>query len=61
MRLHLGIFFSNNLRYDDWKALFVGVYSNSVAQKLNLLAIFDPKNSFLTNLIDDRVKIKAEI
>ena len=61
MRLHLGTFFSNNVRYKDWKALSVGVYSNSVAQKLSLLAIFDPKNPFLTNLIDDRIKIKAEI
>ena len=40
---------------------FFGVYHNSVAQKLSLLAIFDPKNPFLTNLIDDRIKIKAEI
>ena len=37
---------------------------NSVAHKLRILAIkaiFDPKNPFLTNLIDDRIKIKAEI
>ena len=52
MRLHLGTFFSNNVRYEDWNALSFGVYSNSVAQKLSLLAIFDPKNPFLTNLID---------
>ena len=53
--------FCNNVRYEDWNALSFGVYSNSVAQKLSLLAIFDPKNPFLTNLIDDRIKIKAEI
>ena len=37
---------------------------NSEAQKLRILeikAIFDPKNSFLSNSIDDRIKIKAEI
>ena len=37
---------------------------NSVAKKLRILAIkaiFDPKNPFLTNSIDDRMKIKAEI
>ena len=37
---------------------------NSAAQKLRILAIkvnFDPKNSFLTNSIDDRIKIKTEI
>ena len=61
VRWHLGTSFSNNLRYEDWNALSFGVYSNSVAQKLSLLAIFDPKNPFLTNLIDDRIKIKAEI
>ena len=61
VRLHLGTFFSNNARYEDWNAISFGVYSNSVAQKLSLLAIFDPKNPFLTNLIDDRIKIKAEI
>ena len=61
VRLHLGNFFSNNVRYEDWNALSFGVYSNSVAQKLSLLAMFDPKNPFLTNLIDDRIKIKAEI
>ena len=59
--LHFGTFFSNNVRYEDWNTLSFGVYSNSVAQKLSLLAIFDPKNPFLTNLIDDRIKIKAEI
>ena len=61
MQLHLGTFCSNNVRYEDWSALSFGVYSNSVAQKLSLLAIFDPKNPFLTNLIDDIIKIKAEI
>ena len=28
---------------------------------LAIKAIFDPKNPFLTNSIDDRIKIKAEI
>ena len=59
--VHLGTIFNNNVRYEDWNALSFGVYSNSVAQKLSLLAIFDPKNPFMTNLIDDRIKIKAEI
>ena len=61
MRLHLGTFFSNNVRYEDWNALSFGVYYISVAQKLSLLAIFDPKNPFLTNLIDDRIKIITKI
>ena len=42
----------------------LGVNYNSVAQKLRILAIkanFEPKNPFLTNSIDDRIKIKAEI
>ena len=60
MRLHLGTFFSNNVRYEDWNALSFGVYSNSVAQKLSLLAIFDPKNPFLSNLKDDRIKKKLK-
>ncbi len=61
MRLDLGTFFSNNVRYEDGNVLYFGVYSNSVAQKFSLLAIFDPKNPFLTNSINDRIKIKAEI
>ena len=35
---------------------FFGVNYNSVAQKLRILAIFAPKNQFLTNAIDDRRK-----
>ena len=45
-------------------SLSFGVNYNSVAQKLRILAIkaiLDPKNPFLTNSIDDRIKIKAEI
>ena len=64
MRLQIGTFFSNKVRYEDLNALSFGVYYNSVAQKLSLLAIkaiFDPKNPFLTNFIDDRIKIKAKI
>ena len=37
---------------------------NSVAQKLSILAIvaiFDPKNPFLNDSIDVRIKTKAEI
>jgi hypothetical protein len=60
VRSQLSTFFSNNARY----ALSFGVNYNSVVQKLRILAIeaiFDPKNPFLTNSIDDRIKIKAEI
>ena len=46
------------------KMSFFGVNYNSVPQKLRILAIkaiFDPKNPFLTDSIDDSIKIKAEI
>ena len=64
MGSQLGAFFSNNARYDYFYALSFGVNYNCVAQKLRILAInaiFDPKSLFLTNSIDDRIKIKAEI
>ena len=60
----LGIFYSNNARYDYFNALSFGVNYNCEAQKLRILAIeaiFDPKNQFLTASIDDRIIIKAEI
>ena len=56
--------FSHNARYENHNALSFGVSYNYVAQKLRILAIkafFDPKNSFMTNSIDARIKIKAEI
>ena len=43
---------------------FFVVNYNSVAHKWKILAIkaiFDPKNPFLTDSIDDNIKIKAEI
>jgi hypothetical protein len=46
------------------KNLSFGVNYVSVAQKLRILAIlpiFDPKNPFLADSIDDSRKIKAEI
>ena len=54
-------FFSNNARYENLNALSFAVNYISVAQKLRIKAIFDPKNPFLNNSIDDRIKIKAEI
>ena len=46
------------------KRPFFGVNYNSVTQKLRILAIkaiFDPKSNFLTDSIEDSIKIKAEI
>ena len=56
--------FYHNARYENLDALSFGVNYNSVAQKLRFLAIkamFDPNNPFLTDSIDDRIKIKTEI
>jgi hypothetical protein len=64
VQLQLRKFFSSNARYEVKNALSLGVNYNSIAQKLRILAIkaiFDPKNPFLTNSIDDIIKIKAEI
>ena len=38
VRLQLRKFFSNNVSYEDQNALSLGVYYNSFAQKLSLLA-----------------------
>ena len=46
------------------KCPFFGVNYNSVPQKLRILAIkaiFDPRNPFLYDVIDDSMKIKDEI
>ena len=43
---------------------FFGVNYNFIAQNLRILAIkaiYDPKNPFLTDSIDDSMKINAEI
>ena len=39
VRLQLCKFFGNNVSYEDKNALSLGVYYNSVAQKLRFLAI----------------------
>ena len=44
------------------KMSFFGVNYNSIPQKLRILAIkaiFDPKNPFLTDSIDDSIKISS--
>ena len=48
----------NFARFEE-KMSFFGVNYNSVPQKLRILvikAIFDPKNPFLTESIDDSIK-----
>ena len=49
----------NFARFEEKNVLFFGVNYNSVPQKLRILvikAIFDPKNPFLTDSIDDNIK-----
>ena len=46
------------------KCAFFGVNYSSVTQKLRILAInaiFGPKSHFLTDSIDNSIKVKAEI
>ena len=55
-------FFSNNARYEDLNVHSFGANYNSGAQKLRILAIkeiFDPKNPFLTDSIDNSIKITS--
>ena len=50
----------NFARFEEKIVLFFGVNHNSVPQKLRILAIkaiFDPKNSSFTNVIDDKAKL----
>ena len=52
----------NFARFEEKKMSFFGVNYNSVPQKLRILAIkaiFDPKNPFLTDSIDDSIKITS--
>ena len=52
----------NFARFEEKIVLFFGVNHNSVPQKLRILAIkaiFDPKNPFLTDSIDDSIKITS--
>ena len=52
----------NFARFEEKKCPFFGVNYNSAPQKLRILAIkaiFDPKNPFLTDSIDDSIKITS--
>ena len=52
----------NFARFEEKIVLFFGVNHNSVPQKLRILAIkaiFDPKNPFLTDSIDNSIKITS--
>ena len=54
----------NFAHFEEKKCPFFGVNYNSVPQKLRILgikAIFDPRNPFLYDVIDDSMKIKDEI
>ena len=52
----------NFARFEEKIVLFFGVNHNSVPQKLRILAIkaiFDPKNPFLTDSIDNSIEITS--
>ena len=52
----------NFARFEEKIVLFFGVNHNSVPQKLRILAIkaiFYPKNPFLTDSIDDSIRITS--